>query len=123
MLLSAALPLLIASSALVTADAVYTKNSPVLQVSAKTYDSLIAQSNHTSVRVLPSLSFSTVADRALDSRVILPFIECRQTRRLLNLNPQVLCSMVRPLPKPETCIRESCKKPRRASQGRCRQLR
>lgn len=29
----------------------YTKNSPVLQVDAKNYDRLIAQSNHTSVRL------------------------------------------------------------------------
>jgi hypothetical protein len=31
------------------ADAIYTKNSPVLQVDSKSYDSLIARSNHTSV--------------------------------------------------------------------------
>ncbi|KAK6365696.1 hypothetical protein LTS17_011083 [Exophiala oligosperma] len=30
-------------------DAFYSKNSPVLQVTGKTYDSLIAQSNHTSI--------------------------------------------------------------------------
>lgn len=30
----------------------YTKNSPVLQVDHKTYDSLIAKSNYTSVRYL-----------------------------------------------------------------------
>lgn len=30
-------------------DAFYSKSSPVLQVTGKTYDSLIAQSNHTSV--------------------------------------------------------------------------
>ena len=35
--------------AFVCADGIYTKNSPVLQVNSKTYDSLIAQSNHTSV--------------------------------------------------------------------------
>ena len=35
------------------ADAsLYTKSSPVLQVTAKTYDRLIAQSNHTSVRFM-----------------------------------------------------------------------
>lgn len=38
-----------ATLGLVSADGIYTKNSPVLQVSAKTYDSVIAQSNHTSV--------------------------------------------------------------------------
>jgi hypothetical protein len=38
-----------ASFGLVNADGIYTKNSPVLQISAKTYDSVIAQSNHTSV--------------------------------------------------------------------------
>lgn len=31
------------------ADAIYTKNSPVLQVDSKSYDSLIARSNYTSV--------------------------------------------------------------------------
>ena len=41
--------LLALAGALVNADAVYTKNSPVLQVTAKTYDSLIAQSNYSSV--------------------------------------------------------------------------
>ncbi len=34
---------------LVYADGIYSKNSPVLQVTAKNYASLIAQSNHTSV--------------------------------------------------------------------------
>ncbi|EHY59795.1 hypothetical protein HRR83_008333 [Exophiala dermatitidis] len=44
------LPLLfLAMTGLVQVDAFYTKNSPVLQVTAKTYDSLIAQSNHTSI--------------------------------------------------------------------------
>lgn len=42
------LPLL-ALLTFVFADAIYTKNSPVLQVTAKSYDSLIAQSNHTSL--------------------------------------------------------------------------
>lgn len=32
------------------ADGIYTKKSPVLQLNAKTYGSLIANSNHTSVR-------------------------------------------------------------------------
>ena len=35
---------------LVVADGIYGKKSPVLQVNAKNYGSLIAQSNHTSVR-------------------------------------------------------------------------
>lgn len=38
--------------------AIYTKNSPVLQVDAKNYDRLIAQSNHTSVCVEPPLNAS-----------------------------------------------------------------
>jgi hypothetical protein len=41
---------LLGLAALVQADGIYSKSSPVLQVTAKTYDSLIAQSNHTSVR-------------------------------------------------------------------------
>ena len=40
---------LLALLALVSADGIYATNSPVLQVTSKTYDSLIAQSNHTSV--------------------------------------------------------------------------
>jgi protein disulfide-isomerase A6 len=32
------------------ADGIYTKKSPVLQLNPKTYGSLIANSNHTSVR-------------------------------------------------------------------------
>lgn len=40
---------LLALLALVFADGIYTKNSPVLQVTSKTYEGLIAQSNHTSV--------------------------------------------------------------------------
>jgi protein disulfide-isomerase A6 len=36
-------------SAQVDAGSLYTKTSPVLQVTAKTYDKLITKSNHTSV--------------------------------------------------------------------------
>jgi protein disulfide-isomerase A6 len=39
----------------VNADGLYTKNSPVLQLNPKTYNSLIAKSNHTSVSNLPSM--------------------------------------------------------------------
>jgi protein disulfide-isomerase A6 len=39
----------------VNADGLYTKNSPVLQLNPKTYNSLIAKSNHTSVSNLPTL--------------------------------------------------------------------
>lgn len=38
--------------AMVNADGLYTKKSPVLQVSARDYDRLIAQSNHASVRLV-----------------------------------------------------------------------
>lgn len=41
--------LLALAGTFVSADSIYTKNSPVLQVTAKTYDSLLAQSNYTSV--------------------------------------------------------------------------
>lgn len=47
----------------VNADGLYTKKSPVLQVTHKTYDQLIANSNHTSVsRALscPSSSLSVM---------------------------------------------------------------
>lgn len=46
-LLATAVPLLFSGSAL--ADGLFSKNSPVLQVDARSYDSLIANSNHTSV--------------------------------------------------------------------------
>jgi len=48
----AGLPLLfylVAALGLVAADGIYSSKSPVLQVTVKNYDSLIAQSNHTSV--------------------------------------------------------------------------
>jgi protein disulfide-isomerase A6 len=51
---------------LVNADGIYTKNSPVLQVNAKSYDRLIAQSNHTSVSRI-FLHLTTVADMLLRS--------------------------------------------------------
>lgn len=38
----------------VNAEGLYSKNSPVLQVNQKNYDSLIANSNHASVRPPPS---------------------------------------------------------------------
>jgi protein disulfide-isomerase A6 len=49
----------------VKADGLYTKNSPVLQVDSKTYDRLIAKSNHTSVRILyhNSIVHSTPANQ------------------------------------------------------------
>lgn len=42
--------LLALAGTFVNGDTIYSKDSPVLQVTAKTYDSLIAQSNYTSVR-------------------------------------------------------------------------
>jgi protein disulfide-isomerase A6 len=44
----AAAAVLLAASA--DASSLYAKNSPVLQVTGRSYDRLIAQSNHTSVR-------------------------------------------------------------------------
>ncbi|KAK4940516.1 hypothetical protein LTR10_019390 [Elasticomyces elasticus] len=41
--------LVLASTCWINVNAIYSKNSPVLQVNAKTYDSLIAKSNHTSI--------------------------------------------------------------------------
>lgn len=43
---------LVAALGLAAADGIYSSKSPVLQVTAKNYDSLIAQSNHTSVSTL-----------------------------------------------------------------------
>lgn len=45
------LQLVFAWTCIFFADAIYTKNSPVLQVTAKSYNSLIKQSNHTSVGI------------------------------------------------------------------------
>ena len=43
-----------------SADGIYTKSSPVLQIDARNYDKLIARSNHTSVRLdIYSSSFMT----------------------------------------------------------------
>lgn len=41
------------------ADGIYTKKSPVLQLNQKTYGSLIANSNYTSVRILATQYQST----------------------------------------------------------------
>lgn len=41
--------LVLAFFSVVNADAIYTRNSPVLQVDSKSYDTLIARSNYTSV--------------------------------------------------------------------------
>ena len=53
---------------IVNVDAFYTKNSPVLQVDAKSYDSLIAISNHTSVHLQASMGHSRLM-RYVDPRV------------------------------------------------------
>ena len=45
------LAVLTALLAVVNANGLYSKKSPVLQVDAKSYDSLIAQSNHTTVSI------------------------------------------------------------------------
>jgi hypothetical protein len=44
----------------VNADGIYTKKSPVLQVTGKNYNSLIANSNHTSVSSLNLCYFHIV---------------------------------------------------------------
>jgi hypothetical protein len=44
-------------ASLANADGLYTKDSPVLQVTGKTYNSLIAQSNYTSVSLHPLTEF------------------------------------------------------------------
>ena len=50
--LAAVASVLLAASA--DASSLYAKDSPVLQVTARTYDRLIAQSNHTSVGLVSS---------------------------------------------------------------------
>lgn len=57
-----ALVTLLALFGLVAADGIYSAKSPVLQINAKNYDSLIAQSNHTSVghTSLPTLQLLTL---------------------------------------------------------------
>ncbi|RMZ85055.1 hypothetical protein DV738_g167, partial [Chaetothyriales sp. CBS 135597] len=49
MVQTGAILLLGLTTSLVSANGLYGKNSPVLQVNAKNYDSLVAQSNHTSI--------------------------------------------------------------------------
>ncbi len=41
--------LTLAFFSVIHADAIYTKNSPVIQVDSKSYETLIGRSNHTSV--------------------------------------------------------------------------
>lgn len=48
--LASALAVVLAAAPTAMANAIYTKNSPVLQVDAKNFDRLINRSNHTSVR-------------------------------------------------------------------------
>ena len=63
MLHSASLLLVSLLAALpVNADGLYTKNSPVIQLNPKTYKSLIANSNHTSVSVLRFLKCAQSAN-------------------------------------------------------------
>jgi hypothetical protein len=65
----------LAFTGITNADAIYTKNSPVLQVTSKNYDSLIAGSNHTSVCIAASGRFSIAnhAFRSLSTLFDLPF--------------------------------------------------
>ena len=72
--------LIVAATALLAAlpgaqAGLYSKNSPVIQVSAKTYDQLIAKSNHTAVSS-PSLCSSRVPSLTLrlDCRVLCPLV-------------------------------------------------
>lgn len=63
MLHSASLLLVSLLAALpVNADGLYTKNSPVIQLNPKTYKSLIANSNHTSVSILQFLECAQSAN-------------------------------------------------------------
>ena len=70
--------LLAVAAACVKADAIYTKNSPVLQVTAKNYDSLIAQSNYTSVG-LRSGPRANAADRSRLSSFMLHGVDTART--------------------------------------------
>lgn len=92
---------LVAALGLAAADGIYSSKSPVLQVNAKNYDSLIAQSNHTSVSPLP-----------------------RQAEpALISADRRILCTMVRTLSESQTRLRESSQEPRRPCQSSSCQLR
>ena len=69
------------------ASGLYSKNSPVIQIDAKNYETIIAKSNYTSVRW-----FVTVHSLAL-------LTPCP-------LDPRVLCSLVRPLPESKARVRK-----------------
>jgi hypothetical protein len=106
------------------ADGIYTKKSPVLQLNQKTYGSLIANSNYTSVRLL-SIFFlfggffllfflliglstnhpSFCIDRRVSSPRILQLCSKSLPTNSTTLLPQqILCSLVRSLPELETSL-------------------
>ena len=95
----------VAAAALLTALPVnaglYSKSSPVLQVDAKNYDRLIAQSNYTSVFLHSS------------------YFLCSPETELTypSPDPRILRPLVRPLQEPPTRLRESRKIPLRPGQG------
>lgn len=86
----------------------YSKSSPVVQVDAKNYDRLIAQSNYTSV--FPLFAFYSPV----------PFYTNRQSANLsLTLtDPRILRALVWPLQEPSARLRKSRKvsvRPRKSS--------
>jgi hypothetical protein len=85
----------------VDAAGLYTKNSPVIQVDANSYDKLIARSNYTSVS-----DFDPLGDILL--------IEFSDSR--------VLCTMVRALSEPQTYIRKGSQKSSRTCKSCSNQL-
>jgi len=92
---------LVAALGLAAADGMYSSKSPVLQVNAKNYDSLIAQSNHTSVSPVPQQPGSA----------------------LISADRRILCTMVWSLSESQTRLRESSQEPRRSCQSGSCQLR
>ena len=84
----------------------YSKSSPVLQVDGKNFDKLIKNSDKASVLSL-QLSVSMVGLTVY--RLWSKFYKTVPPQ-LVAYYPKILCAMVWPLSKSETCIRESCKK-------------
>jgi hypothetical protein len=72
-LLSVVLTALLVSKPAIAAG-LYTKNSPVIQVDAKSYESLIAKSNYTSVSLSPLNRVFLLTIRTIDCRVLRPVV-------------------------------------------------
>jgi hypothetical protein len=83
------------------ADGIYSTSSPVLQINAKNYNRLIAQSNHTSVSHM-----SNDAGRASNDITDCGVGQASAGLTTQELTTQVLRTLVRALSKFKACIRK-----------------